>query len=418
MEKENLQKIILLIRQGRYDTAEEILGPMLAMNPNEASYLYYMSVIAGQSESRYAEAQQLIERAIAADPTAADFFIQKAQIHLYQHQYDACEYNLEHAIKLDPSEAHAIALLAHVRLVRKKYDDALLLANQALELDPSHTLAINVRSTALLKLNDTEASQQTIADALHQDPNNAYTHANYGWGLLESGKPHEALIHFKEALKLSPNMDFAKEGMKEAMKARYYVYRKFLQYSFWLGNKSEKMQWFIILAFFFSGRILNFVSEKIPILEPIIYPILIVLAIVALSTWLMKPIANLFLRIHPLARYALSKHELQSSNLVIGFLAIFFIALITYFINRSEFYLALTFYALLMLIPCGTLGITLAKRSWVITYTVILGLIGLLALYQIYVRDSLEAPMTMIFVYAFIGFQFFYNFIAIKEDNV
>ena len=32
---------------------------------------------------------------------------------------------------------------------------------------------------------------------MREDPNNSYTHANYGWGLLEKGNHKKALEHFK-----------------------------------------------------------------------------------------------------------------------------------------------------------------------------------------------------------------------------
>ena len=81
------------------------------------------------------------------------------------------------------------------------------LADRSLEIDAENLLGLNTRSTALLKLNKSEESFSTIEGALREDPNNAYTHANYGWGLLEKGSHKKALEHFKESLKHNPNFD-------------------------------------------------------------------------------------------------------------------------------------------------------------------------------------------------------------------
>ncbi|MCH5600269.1 hypothetical protein [Niabella ginsengisoli] len=61
------------------------------------------------------------------------------------------------------------------------------MADKALEIDAENLLGLNMRSSALVKLNRKEESFETIEGALRNDPNNAYTHANYGWGLLENG---------------------------------------------------------------------------------------------------------------------------------------------------------------------------------------------------------------------------------------
>ena len=92
-------------------------------------------------------------------------------------------------------------MLANFKLSRKKYEEALEIANEALEIDAENILALNTRSTSLLKLNRKEESFETIEGALREDPNNAYTHANFGWGLLEKGDHKKALEHFREALK-------------------------------------------------------------------------------------------------------------------------------------------------------------------------------------------------------------------------
>lgn len=119
-----------------------------------------------------------------------------------------------------------------------------------MEIDAENLSALNARSTALNKLNRKEESFETIQDALREDPNDAYTHANYGWGLLEKGHHKEALDHFKEALANDPSFEYAQLGMLQAIKANNPIYRVFLKYSFWMSNLTAKYQWGVIIGFY------------------------------------------------------------------------------------------------------------------------------------------------------------------------
>jgi tetratricopeptide (TPR) repeat protein len=183
-------------------------------------------------QNKLEEAEETIDSAIALSPDYDYLFYTKARISLEKERYDEAESLLQHAIALDPLDANYFAFLAHIKSFRKEYAEALRLANKALELDSENLLALNTRSTAQLKLGNNEASFETIRGALREDPNNAYTHANYGWGLLEKGEVKKAMEHFKEALQNEPDQTYAQAGLQEALKARNPLYRLFLKYSF------------------------------------------------------------------------------------------------------------------------------------------------------------------------------------------
>ena len=51
-----------------------------------------------------------------------------------------------------------------------------------------------------------------------------------GWLALHSKDHKKALEHFKQALIYFPFNDHAKVGMVEALKAKYWCYRVFLNY--------------------------------------------------------------------------------------------------------------------------------------------------------------------------------------------
>ena len=66
----------------------------------------------------------------------------------------------------------------------------------------------------------TDEAIQTMEYALAQDPENELTHATVGWNYLEKGKHKIAVNHFREALRIDPNYNNAKDGLKESLKSK------------------------------------------------------------------------------------------------------------------------------------------------------------------------------------------------------
>lgn len=177
------------------------------------------------------------------------------------------EAQINHAITLNSFDVDYHALFANIKLVRKQYEEALSVANRSLKIDSENIMALNIRSAALIKLDREDESFQTIEGALREDPNNAHTHSNYGWGLLEKGQHKKALEHFKEALSNDPNHMFAQAGMLEALKATNPIYRLFLKYVFWMDNMTAKYQWGFIIGIYIGFRILSSIAKKSEILS-------------------------------------------------------------------------------------------------------------------------------------------------------
>ncbi|MDP2161791.1 MAG: tetratricopeptide repeat protein, partial [Flavobacterium sp.] len=235
MTEQLLERASLLFEQQRYKEAEKNIIEVLAIEPDNITCLNLLAEIKIQNEA-YEEALQIINDAIGIAPDYDVLYYTKARILLAQDKIKLALEASKEALSLDPYDADNHALLGLIYNQNKKFEEALNCANEALEIDGSHILALNVRSTALLKLNRKEDSFSTIEGALSEDPNNAYTHANFGWGLLEKGETDKALEHFKESLKNNPNSEYAQSGMAEALKSKYLIYKWFLKYSFWMSN--------------------------------------------------------------------------------------------------------------------------------------------------------------------------------------
>lgn len=416
MHSQMIERAQILIQQNRYQDAEKILKDVLKDSPENITVLYLLAEVNIQ-QNRTAEAEKLIDMAIGIAPYFSHLFYIKARVKLQEGNILVAEQIIQQAINIDPEQAHYFSLWASLKLRQKKYQEALDRADDALAIDAEDILGLNIRSTALLKLDRKEESFQTIEGALREDPNNAYTHANYGWNLLEKGETKQALQHFREALKNDPSNGSAKAGMVEALKANNFIYRWFLKYSFWIGNLTQKNQWVTIIGIYFLFRIMRYIADKYEALQPVLYPVLGVLALIAFSTWVITPISNLFLRFNKFGRHLLSKKEILSSNFVAGSVLVFTIGIIGYFLQIQEKYLALAVFGFSMMIPLSTMFLPTKYKNVLLIYSIGLFLVGTLAIVDIFQTGEMVSDFIPIYLFALIAYQWVANFMLIKQGN-
>jgi tetratricopeptide (TPR) repeat protein len=415
-EDNRLSKVEILIQQKKFAQAEKTLIDLLAGDPNNT---YFLSLLAevNLQQDKLDTADNIINDAIGLAPDNPELFYIKSRISIHRDTLREAEKYIHQAIQLDPYNADYFALLANIKLGRKQFDEALEIANRALDIDAENLLALNTRSTALNKLNRSEESFETIKGALREDPNNAYTHANYGWGLLEKGDHIKALEHFKEALTNNPTLDYAQSGMLEAMKAANPVYRIFLKYAFWMSNLTAKYQWAVIIGFYLGVRVLRTIASNNETLQPYLTPLIIVLALIAFSTWIISPISNLFLRFNKYGQLLLDKKEKTSSNFVAISLGLFAVGLSLYFALSNEKYLTIAVFGFAMMLPLGTMFSPSKNKNALLIYTIIMAVVGIIAIGLTFSTGEMFNSMTIAFILGFVGFQWFATYILIKEDN-
>ena len=412
MTDQLIMRAQILLQQQKYNEAARLLGDILGKDPNNIHVLAMLSEVKLQLD-QFLEAETLINSAIGLAPDEDTLYYIKAKVMHHLDRNTEAEQLLGTAIEINPYEAAYFALWGAVKMERKQHEEALDLANQALELDSAHVMALNVRSRALLKLDRKEDSFQTIEGALAEDPNNPYTHSNYGWGLLEKGDPKKALHHFREALRADPNFDYAQAGMMEALKAQYWLYRVFLKYVFWMGNLTAKYQWGVILGLYFGTRFLSTLAERNETLAPFLMPIVMLLVLFAFSTWVMGPISNLFLRLNPFGKHLLSREERLSSNFVGISMLVFLLGLGAFLLIGSEPWLAVAFYGFAMMVPLSAM-FTKAKYNALTIYAAVMAVVGALAIVTAFLTGNIESLFTTIFLVGFIAFQWIVNFVKTK----
>ena len=145
-------------------------------------------------------------------------------------RYPEARTAIEEAIRLDAADADYFALLSNIEFQEYRWQDSLSAAEQGLLFDAEHIGCTNLRAMALVKLGRKAEAGVTIDAALAKNPDNSITHANQGWTLLEKGDPKKALEHFREALRLDPENEWARRGTVEALKARNNAHAQILPF--------------------------------------------------------------------------------------------------------------------------------------------------------------------------------------------
>jgi tetratricopeptide (TPR) repeat protein len=411
-----LSRVDILIQQKKFAAAEQILKDLLAKDANNIQFQALLAEVMLQQD-KFAAAESIIDNAIGLSPDSAHLFYIKSRIAIQRDDLAGAEKIIGQAIQLDPYDADYYALLANIKLAQKQYQEALELADRSLEIDAENLLGLNTRSTALLKLNKSEESFSTIEGALREDPNNAYTHANYGWGLLEKGSHKKALEHFKESLKQNPNYDYAQAGMVEALKASNPVYRMFLKYAFWMGNLTSKYQWAVIIGFYVGMRVLRGIARSNEALQPFLTPLIILLALIAFSTWVINPVSNLFLRFNAYGKFLLDRNEKRSANFVAASFAICLTGILLYFILTDEKFLTLAVFGFAMMLPLSVMFSPAKYKYALVVYAAAMAVTGILAIGLTFATGEMLNSVTPIFIIGFVAFQWVANYLMIKEDN-
>ncbi|MEJ7913323.1 MAG: tetratricopeptide repeat protein [Chitinophagaceae bacterium] len=386
-----LSRAQLLLDQGRHSDARINIRQALELEPQND---YALSLLGRcfYANKQYKEGIDLVNQAIALDPVQGFYFYLVAFGYYQKDENRLAIENLQKALQLNPYNAEYYGLLAYVLLQTKEFVKALEKANEGLAIEGDNITCLNARSVALNKLKQTDAAIETMQSALAQDPDNEMTHATVGWNLLEKGRHKKAMGHFLEALRIHPNYDSARSGLKEALKSKVPPYRWLLQYSFWIQNKGKKWQTFLPIALYIVFRLLIYISSEAN-QSSLVWLLGGLYILLVVTSWTINSIANFFLLFNRVGKYALSVSEKWTaitavSALVSGIVLVSLSFVLPAATNTvySEGFLIGGVVLLSLALPLSALQYPLRRqtlsgwRKWYPFILVLAGVAGLLAL--------------------------------------
>ena len=379
----HLERGRLLLTQRRTAEAEKEFRQALANDPHNPIVLALLAECYLDSK-RFAEALELSQQAVGMGPTNPFLQYTLARAFFYNKNTVKAREAIHEGLRLNPYDADFFYLDAHIYFYEEKWEACLSAAEKGLEINPESVNLINLRAQALIKLNRKKEAAQTLDFALHKAPEDSFSHANKGWVAIEQDQYEVAIRHFREALRLNPESEFARAGLKEAIKAKNVFYRYILKYFLWIGKMNQRGRWIFIIGIYVIYRIILEIAQNYPQLANLLYPIIFAYILFAFSSWIALPVSNLFLRLHPLGKYALTEDEIKGSNIV-GSLGVAAIgSLLVFYFRGIDFFLFSGAYFALMLIPVGGVFGTESTgkaRKQLTLYTFALAAVGLIALF-------------------------------------
>ncbi|MEP6670232.1 MAG: tetratricopeptide repeat protein [Chthoniobacter sp.] len=301
---------------GRFADAATAFKEALAQEPNDAFALHQLAGCQWRVEELRNEALQTIDQAISLEPNEAEHHVLRGFILCALERPKEALDATRLALGLDPNDSYAHTAEAQAYLQMEKWSLAEQSARQALTLDADNSGAANQLAQALRLQNKQAENAAHLAGMLARDPEDAFTHANAGWSALQRGAHREAEVHFREALRLDPGFDYAREGLLTSFRARSPLYRAYLKYTFAMARLNRGARWAVVIGLYFASRVAPYL--------PYGYVLVTIYLLFVLWVWVARPVGNAMLLFDRFARYALRLPEkieaaVVSSCLVAGF---------------------------------------------------------------------------------------------------
>jgi predicted Zn-dependent protease len=341
----DLDKALQLYNLQKYDLALREINELLGTEPRNARAIALRSHIF-MEQNKPADALSSALEAVSLDPE--DDYLHYVLCLAYievDKDHDA-ERVITEAIRLDPGRPHYYELLAAIKCDFKKYKEGLEICRKGLSIDPQHKGCLRVQARILAKMGQNKEAYSSIRQAMQKDPENVQTLASSGWVHLESGDHKQALEDFKEALRLQPGYEHAREGLLQALKSKYILYRIFINYINWFNRLNSAIRIGFTLLLLLVFRIAG---------GPGLYALFI------LSLWLVSPIFNTVLFFDKFGRYTLTRGESICSITLTSFLILYVLSLIAFYIFHQSYISIISFSCVVIAILLALLYRRLVK---------------------------------------------------------
>jgi len=178
----------------------------------------YSFVRAGNESYRHGDPNNAIEEyqnALKLNPNNVEAH-QKLGFLLYHVKGDFKEglAHLRKTLELDPGEVHAHYDLGMAMLHQQKLDDAIRHLSEALRLAPQglddqyNPIVMNYHlGEAMVHAGQTKEAIGYLSRVIATDPNHAQAHYKLAIALADQGKIDEPVEHYREAVRIQPNVD-------------------------------------------------------------------------------------------------------------------------------------------------------------------------------------------------------------------
>ena len=221
-----VSRVEQLIRLEKFALARQVIAEGLQLDADNRDLLLYTAEVEFLTEN-HARAAELTDRLVGRFPDWCRPFYLRARLLAERPDVEGAVAAMREAISLFPYEPEYHARLGQYLLLQHKYSESLAATDRALATDPAQVLALLVRSRALYALSRKDEADATYRLALAAEPDNGYSHLNYGKHLGGVGEFERAADHLMSALRLLPTASGLPESLIDAFKKEFVAYRKY-----------------------------------------------------------------------------------------------------------------------------------------------------------------------------------------------
>ena len=191
------------LAEGRYEDADAFLDRILAVTPHSAAL--HLKGIAALQRGRCVEAVELLEAAVSADRTKADYHCDLGTAYYAMRDLVSSEAAYRRGLAIEAHHPASAYNLANLLRERKHPHEALQLYTPLLVQQPNHELAWNNCGLALLDLGRVDEARRCFGQALQLNPRNLEALVNLAAMHSRSGEITQAIELYRLGLALDPS---------------------------------------------------------------------------------------------------------------------------------------------------------------------------------------------------------------------
>lgn len=196
----------ILMSNGRYREAADILDALTRGSNTPAGWLYTLAEAREGEGSHYAAAS-VYDKLIAARYPDPGLLLKKARMLLRSGDREAAKKEMERFIAIDPNNTEALGLIGRTYAEEGAIYEALPYLNDNVDRHPGEASAFRLRGDAWLAARTWDRAADDYTMSLDLDPDNGTVNFNLGVALVNSGRSDDACYYLRKARSL---------GVKEA----------------------------------------------------------------------------------------------------------------------------------------------------------------------------------------------------------
>jgi tetratricopeptide (TPR) repeat protein len=204
-------------RSGRLAEADRLCTAILDRQPNVSAAWHLRAMIAARA-GRNDVALQMVLRAIAIDPNAAELHANCGEFNRRLGKTDQAIASLRRAVELNPGMPIAWNNLGIALRRAGKLDESIAAFNRAIELEPNDAGAHNNRGNALRDLGRLDEALAEYRRAIELKPDFAPSYANMGNVLSDQSRFAEAVAAYQKAIQIQPDYAEALNNLGNAQR--------------------------------------------------------------------------------------------------------------------------------------------------------------------------------------------------------